>query len=390
MRYRMTLTTLLFISFLIQQMPAIRIPYGKDTHNTPAYFYPNGNSTHLRFLNYRMTISNCRCSYTKLQAPLQPLIPSPKAPRPLYMRLNLLTSLTYCLNFRGCTDDVLSVITKSGAAIIRSPDTFDLGFGNSSFTINPLTFKIREAREQGREMSRERGRASFIPSLRKINRDIKEVFKQLGVPGRQAQQLYWAGLMKFYQGYHWVPRSKVILKLDFNHSCVLRSKIRYPTLLHKPGQSGPKLCFRRAMQPLPFRGGNITVSDYKVSYVYKVGNMYLANLDSSWGHPKYPPYMNRFKPYNCPYVLAPINMGVTTCRVKVLKHYLQWRTQKEFYLRYPTYLHFLRACQQYGDEPYLGHKIREGSFDGTLPTSEFKPDKDAINYAARREGHQGL
>lgn len=379
----MTLGTL--FTLFTTLVSSIKIPYTKDTYNTPAYFFREGTSTHLRFLNYRMTISSCQCSYTKLQAPLQPLTPDPTFPRPLYLRLNLTTLLTNCINFKGCTGDVLSVASKAGAMIIGpGSNTSDIRFGGSSFVVDPSTFKIQETPIKVQERVQEKGRSSFIPSLRRINKHLSKVFNVLRVTIDQAKYYYWRGVLKFYKGHHWVPKSKAILRLDFNHGCVLMSRKRYSSnLLLQPG---PRMSFKCLMQPLPFRGTNVTYA-HKLSHVYKVGKVYFANLDNPTTHPTHPPYMGPRKPYDCPFMLSPVDVGVTTCRTKVLKYYLQWRPQKKFYMRYPTFVHFLRACQEYANEPYIGHKIKEGSFDGTLPTLEFQPDQDAIRLAAMREGH---
>ncbi len=386
---------------LFTTLVGAKIPYTKDTYNTPAYFYREGGAknlttnlatnfnhtanlvTHLRILNYRMSVSNCRCWYTKLQAPLQPLVPDAAFPRPLYLKLNLTASLRQCLDHKSCRGDVLSVLSKAGAKIMQPTRTLNLRFGNSTFTVSQSTFKIKESRIQAGATALEQGRVSFIPSLRKINKHLTKVFKRIRITLYQARRHYWQGVIRFYKGHHWVPKSKVILRLDFDHECVLRSKIRRPSLLY---ESGHNTSFQCMMQPLPFRGSNLTFK-HRLSHVYKVGKMYLANLDNPIGHSTYPPYMNVYKPYNCPFLLAPVNIGVTTCRVKVLKHYLLWRSQRKFYTRYPTYIHFLRACQEYAREPYLGHKIKEGSFDGTLPTFEFQPDKRAIRLAKQREGY---
>ena len=141
----------------------------------------------------------------------------------------------------------------------------------------------------------------------------------------------------------------------------------------------PYTCHQRLMQPFPFRGGNLTYK-HEPSYVYKVGQMYFANLDNSEDDPRYPPYMNVQRPYKCPYLMAPVDVGVTTCPHRTLRRYLHWRHQPKFFTRYPTFVHFLRACQTYGDSD----RVRQGRFDGILPTFEFQADHMAIAQAVRR------
>ena len=209
---------LTFVTFV----SAIRIPFIKDTFNIPAYLYKEGSATHLRFLNYHMTLSKvptCRCSYTKLQAPFQPLVPDPKHPLPYYLRANLTTVLEYCLNFQGCTINVLEVLRGAGANLERSINSSKLSnsarisFGDSTFKLKP--YKVQEMRRRTIQGRNRGGRTSFIPSLRRMNRYLPKVFRKLSLFNDVFQNLYWYHVRDVYRRHHWVPRSKIILRARF-------------------------------------------------------------------------------------------------------------------------------------------------------------------------------